>query len=114
MTIYKTILKPLLDKLAALVLLVVLSPVLLIGACLAVLASGGLPVFCHQRPGLHGKPFQLFKLRTMRPSQVGGRKLSNIERINPIGHFLRNSSIDELPQLVNVLQCVYPHTEEAP
>jgi len=101
---YNSFIKPLFDKFVALLMLIILSPVLLLGVCLAVIASGASPIFAHQRPGLNGAPFKVLKLRTMRPQYADGRRLSNIERISPLGHFLRKSSIDELPQLINVLR----------
>jgi lipopolysaccharide/colanic/teichoic acid biosynthesis glycosyltransferase len=75
-------------------------------AVLAVRATIGAPVLFRQvRPGRGGKPFELIKLRTMRDA-VGtdGRPLPDAERLTPLGRFLRSTSIDELPQLVNVLR----------
>lgn len=66
----------------------------------------GTPVFFRQtRPGLHGKPFELVKFRTMldaRDSQ--GAPLSDAERLTPFGSFLRSSSLDELPEIWNILR----------
>ena len=93
-----------LDLLGASALTVALAPVLLAGLALAALASRGNPVFLHRRPGRHGVPFRLVKLRTMRPATAAdGRALSNMERITPLGAWLRRSSLDELPQLLNVI-----------
>jgi len=101
---YSRYAKPAVDRAAALVLLVVLSPVLLVGIVLAAIASRGQPFFVHERPGFQEKPFRLLKLRTMRgPVDAKGNRLSNIERITPIGDLLRKTSIDEIPQLLNVL-----------
>jgi len=81
-----------------------LSPVLLLGIVLAAIASRGQPFFIHERPGFREKSFRLLKLRTMRDAlDANGNQLSNIERITPLGHFLRKTSIDEIPQLFNVL-----------
>ena len=101
---YSRYAKPAFDRVAALVLLIVLSPVLLVGIILSAIASRGQPFFVHERPGFREQSFRLLKLRTMRDEVDGkGNRLSNIERITPLGHFLRKTSIDEIPQLFNVL-----------
>ncbi|MGT2432005.1 sugar transferase [Cupriavidus basilensis] len=66
----------------------------------------GSPVFFRQvRPGLHGKPFQMVKFRTMTDARgPGGQLLSDAERLTPFGRFLRATSLDELPELWNVLK----------
>jgi len=66
----------------------------------------GSPVFFRQtRPGLHGKPFQMVKFRTMTDQRgLDGSLLSDAERITPLGRFLRATSLDELPELWNVLK----------
>ena len=94
-----------LDVAAAAVLLVALAPLLLVGFALAALAVRGNPVFLHRRPGRGARPFHLIKLRTMLPERApDGRALSNVERLTPLGAWLRRTSIDELPQLLNVLK----------
>jgi lipopolysaccharide/colanic/teichoic acid biosynthesis glycosyltransferase len=94
-----------LDLVAAAVGLVLLSPVLLLTA-LAVRASVGSPVLFRQvRPGLHGRPFRLVKFRTMRDNvDAAGQPLPDAQRITPVGSFLRRASLDELPELWNVLR----------
>jgi lipopolysaccharide/colanic/teichoic acid biosynthesis glycosyltransferase len=85
--------------------LVVLSPVL--GACaLAVRRSVGSPVlFRQERPGLHGRPFKMVKFRTMRDAtDEQGNPLPDSERLTRVGQFLRSTSLDELPELWNVLR----------
>ena len=90
-----------LDVAGSLVLLVVTSPVLAIAA-LAIRASMGAPVLYRQlRTGLGGRVFTLVKLRTMSPPE---RDATDAERITPLGRWLRATSIDELPQLWNVLR----------
>src|SRR5688572_4016375 len=82
-----------------------LSPVLLI-IVLLVRIKHGLPVlFCQQRPGLHGKPFTLYKFRTMTDARDSdGKLLPDAERLTKFGRFLRRTSLDELPELINVLK----------
>jgi lipopolysaccharide/colanic/teichoic acid biosynthesis glycosyltransferase len=79
---------------------------LLAGVAAIVRVSLGTPVFFRQkRPGHHGKPFTLYKFRTMTDARdAAGRLLSDAERLSPVGSFLRSSSLDELPELVNVLR----------
>lgn len=85
--------------------LIFFSPVLLI-AGLFTLLSIGKPIFFRQiRPGLHGKPFAMVKFRTMTDARDSdGTLLPDAERLTPFGQFLRRSSIDELPELINVLR----------
>lgn len=97
--------KRLLDIAASLFLLVVLSPLLLVTA-LAVRWVIGTPVLFHQmRPGLGGKPFQLVKFRTMTDRRdAEGNLLPDADRLTRFGRWLRASSLDELPELINVLR----------
>ena len=97
--------KRLFDIVVSLAALIVLSPVLLFVA-LAVRAKLGSPVlFRQQRPGLHGEPFMLAKFRTMRDAtDRKGRALPDEHRMTPFGRRLRSSSLDELPELWNVLR----------
>lgn len=93
------------DVLLALVALVMLSPVLLI-LSFAILATQGRPiVFRQQRPGLRGRPFVFYKFRTMTDERgPDGARLPDEHRITRIGAFLRKTTLDELPALVNVLK----------
>ena len=89
------------DIIVATLALIILSPVLLIG-CLVVLVTMGWPViFMHERSGRNGLPFSMVKLRTMLTDPDG--KMTDSERITRTGLLLRKFSIDELPQLLNVL-----------
>ena len=100
-------LKRLLDFTIALVLVIALSPVLLLTALLIRLDSGGPVLFRQTRLGLRGKPFDILKFRTMSVLENGDRirqATRNDPRITRIGGFLRKVSIDELPQLINVLR----------
>lgn len=78
----------------------------LAAAAVAVRASMGAPVFFRQqRPGLGGWPFRLFKFRTMSDARrADGTLLSDAERLTRVGQFIRSTSLDELPQLLNVLK----------
>ena len=97
--------KRLIDVLASGLGLLILSP-LLLGLALLVLVYHGRPVFFGQvRPGLKGKPFKMLKFRTMRDVfDSSGNPLPDSERITKFGAFLRATSLDELPELWNVLK----------
>ena len=93
--------KRLTDVVLAALMLIILSPVLMIG-CLTVLATMGRPViFMHERSGKNGVPFRIIKLRTMLDDPDG--KMTDSERVTRSGLLLRKYSVDELPQLFNVL-----------
>ncbi|HEY0111872.1 MAG TPA: sugar transferase [Allosphingosinicella sp.] len=97
--------KRLTDILLSTLGLTVLAPVLVVVA-LAVAVALGRPVFFRQvRPGLHGKPFRLIKFRTMLDSvDSEGNPLDDAQRLTRFGRLLRASSLDELPELWNVLR----------
>ena len=89
---------------AALALLM-LSPLLMGLCCLVISLLGCPPFFRQQRPGLNGKPFILIKFRTMTDARdAQGNLLPDYKRLTRFGRFLRSSSLDELPQLFNVLK----------
>ena len=98
-------LKRLFDMICALVLLMLAAPVL-IAIGLAIRLTMGAPILFRQlRPGRHCRLFMLFKFRTMRDAtSPQGTPLPDIERLTPLGSFLRRTSLDELPQLWNVLK----------
>jgi len=98
-------LSDLLQRLLALVLVLLLSPLILSIALAVRLRLGGPVLFSQQRPGLHGRPFQLVKFRTMTQCRDGdGALLPDAQRLTSFGQWLRRSSLDELPELFNILR----------
>jgi len=85
---------------------IVLAAPFMLGIGIAIRTTMGSHVFFRQiRPGLHGKPFAMYKFRTMTDERdAEGHLLPDAKRLTPFGQFLRRSSIDELPELINVLR----------
>lgn len=98
-------LKRFLDIVVSLAALIILSPVLLLVAILVARNLGRPVLFKQVRPGLQGKPFTILKFRTMRDAtDEHGNRLPDSERLTPFGRRLRSTSLDELPELINVLR----------
>jgi lipopolysaccharide/colanic/teichoic acid biosynthesis glycosyltransferase len=96
--------KGIIDAFAAAVLLFLFMPLLLVAAVVAVLDVGSPVLFWQQRVGRDGRELQIYKLRTLRPLfDQSGRKIAEEERLSWIGRLLRDTRIDEMPQLLNVL-----------
>jgi len=103
---YSRFFKPLLEKLLVILAIGLLSPFFLLLLSLVVLANGKKNVFfCQNRTGLHGQVFQILKFKTMTDERdTAGKLLPDHERLTALGNFLRKTSLDELPQLFNVLK----------
>lgn len=97
--------KRILDFILSFVLLLLLSPVILLIIVMIKLFSKGPAFFVQTRPGLNGKPFKVYKFRTMRvETELSGVPLSDMERMTRVGKFLRATSLDEISQFFNVLK----------
>jgi lipopolysaccharide/colanic/teichoic acid biosynthesis glycosyltransferase len=103
---YKHFFKRVLDFCIALIALVCISPILLVVTIWLHFANKGAGAFFFQeRPGKGGKIFKVVKFKTMTDERgPDGELLSNAERLTPVGRFVRAASLDELPQLINVLK----------
>ncbi len=101
---YRVIFKSLLDRIGALGALVLLAPLLVVIG-LAIRVSLGRPIlFRQRRPGLDGEPFDLLKFRTMtEETDRQGKVRPDADRLTRVGRFFRSSSLDELPELLNIL-----------
>jgi len=103
---YKNFFKRIIDFLIVLTALAILWPVLLVVSILLLIFNEGAGAFFFQeRPGYKGKVFKIIKFKTMNEKKdADGKLLPDIQRITRFGRFVRNYSIDELPQLINVLK----------
>ncbi len=103
--LYEKFIKRLLDFTLALLALVVLSPVMIITAFLVRVKLGSPILFTQNRPGLNGKVFKLYKFRSMTDARdKNGELLPDEERLPAFGRALRATSLDELPELFNILK----------
>lgn len=85
--------------------LILLSPIMLLVAAAVALGLGRPVFFTQVRPGLHGRPFRMYKFRTMTEARDGrSNLLPDAQRLTPLGRFLRSTSLDELPELWNVIR----------
>jgi len=102
---YKSFIKRSIDFTIGLLGLFILSPIFIIVTIGLYIANDGKPFFLQSRPGLKEKFFKIIKFKTMNDkTDAMGNLLSDAERLTPIGAFVRKTSLDELPQLVNVLK----------
>ena len=102
---YRHFVKPLLDRILSLLALIVLSPILAIVASQVRTKLGAPILFSQERPGKDGKIFRIYKFRTMTDERdADGNLLPDEDRLVPFGKFLRSTSLDELPELLNILR----------
>tara|TARA_R110002049_G_scaffold116271_3_gene268724 strand:- start:4726 stop:5355 length:630 start_codon:yes stop_codon:yes gene_type:complete len=103
--IYKNTIKRLIDFLLSVIGMIILSPLFLVIYCILALNYKGSPFFYQIRAGKNGKEFKIVKFKTMNNlKDANGNLLSDKERITRIGSFLRKTSLDEIPQLINVFK----------
>ena len=102
------IIKRIMDVAGSLLGILITSPIMLAAVILIKLTSPGPVIFKQERVGLHNKPFDMYKFRTMERQPPGEEKkawtVRNDPRVTPVGRFLRRTSLDELPQLFNILR----------
>jgi len=103
--VYCTFFKRIIDFTLSVIGLLVFSPLLLVLFMMLAFANGGKVFFWQDRPGRNGKVFRLFKFKTMNDrTDSTGKLLPDKDRLTGIGRFIRSTSMDELPQLINVLK----------
>ena len=103
---YKHFFKRVIDFTIALIVLLIIWPILLVVYIWLTIANKGAgALFLQERPGLHGKIFRVIKFKTMTDERdAEGNLLPDADRLTKVGRFVRSTSIDELPQLINVLK----------
>ncbi len=102
---YKSTIKPTFDFLAAFFGLLMLSPIFILTTIALTIANNGKPFFFQKRPGKNERIFSIIKFKTMNDKKdVQGNLLSDAERLTAVGKFVRKTSLDEIPQLLNVLK----------
>jgi len=101
---YRKYIKRLIDIVASFIGLSLLAPILVIITLFLVVANDGKPFFFQKRPGKNGKIFSIVKFKTMNDKKdATGNLLQDAERLTKVGSFVRKTSLDEIPQLLNVL-----------
>ncbi|TGV03927.1 sugar transferase [Flavivirga rizhaonensis] len=102
---YKNIIKPFFDYIVAIIAIILLSPIIFITTLLLCFANDGKPFFFQVRPGKNEKHFKIIKFKTMNDKKdADGKLLPDTYRLTSIGKLVRKTSIDELPQLINILK----------
>ena len=102
---YKNFFKPLFDKLLSLLFIIIFLPIILVVAIAIYIWDGRPVIFTQNRPGYKGKIFKIYKFRTMtNEKDENGKLLPDKKRLKGLGKFIRSTSLDELPQLFNVLK----------
>jgi lipopolysaccharide/colanic/teichoic acid biosynthesis glycosyltransferase len=103
--IYQKFFKPLLDIIISLAAFIFLFPVFVIVMVLLVIANNGKPFFFQFRPGKHNKIFKVVKFKTMNDRRdKNGNLFPDSKRLTGVGKFIRKTSLDEIPQLINVIK----------
>ena len=103
--LYPIVIKRLFDFVISLIVIIILSPIFVLFTIWLYIANQGKPFFTQERPGKNIKIFKVIKFKTMNDKKdSNGKLLPDNERLTRIGKFVRSTSIDELPQLVNVLK----------
>jgi len=102
---YKYFFKVLIDVIASLLGLIILSPIFVIVILLLLFFNDGNVFFFQRRPGLNGKIFKVIKFKTMNDRRdKAGELLPDAVRLTPLGKFIRKTSLDEIPQLLNIIK----------
>lgn len=102
---YKHFFKQVLDVTVSLLVFILLLPVFLVVTILLAIANNGKPFFFQPRPGKNERIFKVIKFKTMNDRKdAQGNLLSDAERLTPVGSFVRKTSLDEIPQLLNVIK----------
>lgn len=102
---YKDYLKRLIDFFIALFALLLISPVFIVVTICLFFANKGKPFFFQERPGMNERTFKIIKFKSMNDKKAAdGKLLPDADRLTPVGSFVRTTSLDELPQLINVLK----------
>jgi undecaprenyl phosphate N,N'-diacetylbacillosamine 1-phosphate transferase len=102
---YGSLVKRVIDFMLSLVGLIGISPFLLFFTVLLFFVNRGSPFYLHERPGRNGRIFRLIKFKTMSDRRdANGMLLSDVQRLTSVGRFMRSLSLDEFPQLINVLK----------
>ncbi len=102
---YRNYLKRIIDFTVALISIIILSPIFVLTTIGLYFANNGKPYFFQLRPGFQGRVFKIIKFKTMNDlKDMEGNLLSDSERLTTIGSFVRKTSLDEIPQLLNVLK----------
>lgn len=102
---YTNFFKQILDFVVALIGLTLLSPILLVVILGLFIANHGKPFFFQSRPGKNGKVFKIIKFKTMNDRKgLDGQLLPDADRLTSVGRFVRQTSLDEIPQLLNVIK----------
>jgi len=104
MVLYSKVIKRIIDVAVATMSFILFFPVFIFVSVLLVIANQGTPFFFQTRPGKNGRLFKIIKFKTMNDRKdINGHLLSDSDRLTPIGAFVRKTSLDEIPQLLNVI-----------